>query len=55
MAEPYLAQLSALVDDFDGGKIKKEYVILSEQMAAESSQVHQLLELSIRYVGGRVE
>ncbi|HIF24031.1 MAG TPA: hypothetical protein EYQ27_19500 [Gemmatimonadetes bacterium] len=38
---------------FPGGKIKKEYVILSEEVAAESVAVHQLLEASIRYVAAK--
>ena len=35
---------------FRGGKVKKEYVVLSEAVAADLSAVRELLEASFRYV-----
>ena len=37
---------------FDGGKVKREYVVLSETVASDSSAVRELLEMSFRYVRG---
>lgn len=35
---------------FPGGKVKKEYVVLSEALAADLSGVRELLETSFQYV-----
>ncbi len=37
---------------FDGGKVKKEYVVLSEPVVADSSEVKALFRASFRYVRG---
>ena len=36
---------------FRGGKVKKQYVVLSEAVAADLSAVRALLETSFRFVG----
>ena len=37
---------------FDGGKVKKEYAVLSESVVADSIAVGVLFHASFRYVGG---
>ena len=37
---------------FDGGNVKREYVVLSEAMAADLAEVRDVFETSFRYVRG---
>ena len=37
---------------FDGGKVKKEYVVLSQSVVANSSEVKEVFRASFRYVRG---